>query len=196
MPLQSLQSRTSRHIRWGWLAAYFAAYMFASVCDLVTTDLALLNEGAHEANAVIAQDGLYSALRAWQLTAAGGAAMVAVFAFGLIYAPRVSEHWLARPIRSFMTFYVNPWSRRVIDRSPLHMISLALGMVVLRLLASINNLLIWNDLTGPLGFAANELAKLTTPLTGFMIAIGSVYFLLSMALSPLAVRLLRRVRDD
>jgi hypothetical protein len=71
--------------------------------------------------------------------------------FGALSARWVSEHWLQHSIRSFAKFYVIFWSRKVMDRSPLHMLGFAIAFIPLRLLAAANNLLIYLFGTGPLG---------------------------------------------
>jgi len=83
---------------------------------------------------------------------------------------------------------MNPWSRRFIDRSPLHYLSLAFGYVALRLLAAVNNLLIAADLPGPLGLAVHMIGKQTTPFVGFALAVGGFYLVLSIAMTkPIAL---------
>ena len=55
--------------------------------------------------------------------------------FGLLNARHVSQRWLQHPEHSFGKFYIIPWRKKVLDRSPLHMASFAIAFVPLRLLA-------------------------------------------------------------
>jgi hypothetical protein len=190
----------SRMLRLGVVpatAAYVIAYALGSWADLGSTALALQVEGASETNIFFTSGGSYSAADAMGMTIGGGVVMTAVFVFGYLNMDRISDRWLRRPVLSFATFYMNPWSRRFIDRSPLHYLSLAVGYVALRLLAGINNSLIAADLPGPLGLSVHWLGKQTTPLTGFALAVGGLYLVLSIILTkPVAWAILRQRQED
>lgn len=183
-------------VRLGLLGTYLAAFLAASYLDLWTTGQALHHAGVSESNVYATSAGLYSASRAWLITAAGGAVMASLFAFGLRNAALVSETSLDHPLRSFSKFYLNPWSRRFIDRSPLHAISFALAFVLLRLLAAANNSVLMAGGVGPLGAAVRWVGRLTSPASGFVLTIGIVSVGLSVLLSPTAAALVRRVRTD
>ena len=181
--------------RSGMLAWFLLAYFAASALDLGTTSLALLRPGAAEANMFATSSGIYSALKGIALTLFGAAGMGWMFAFGLRHADRIEERWLRHPVRSFACFYINPWAPGAIVRSPLHLASYAIAFVVLRLLAAGNNLLIAAGDVGPLGLAVREAGRLTTPVAGFALAIGGAYLLITVAVSPLAARLMRLSRS-
>src|SRR5205814_6704409 len=166
-----------------WAVLYLLAYLLASYLDLGTTALALRRPEVHERNVFSVNAQGYVATRAWFITVIGGVAMEAFVLFGVRYAARVDGIWLRRPIRSFAKFYINPWSESVIDRSPLHMLSFALAFVVLRVLAAINNLLLYEYGFGPLGALVGAVGARTSPLVGFCLVIALVFYLLAMALS-------------
>ncbi|MEI9927102.1 MAG: hypothetical protein WDN44_04465 [Sphingomonas sp.] len=178
-----------------WCVGYSVAYVIASGLDLWTTALALLRPDASEANVFATADGVYLPLRVLAVNAAGGIGMLAMFAFGLHYAERVSDRVLLRPMRSFLSFYINPWSRRAFDRSPLHLASYAIGFLVLRVLAAGNNLMIVAGGAGPLGIGVREAGRLSTPMIGFAAAMGAIYVLITVAVSPVAARILGRFRS-
>jgi hypothetical protein len=100
----------------------------------------------------------------------------------------VSEHWLQHPIRSFAKFYVIFWSRKVMDRSPLHMLNFAIAFIPLRLLAAANNLLIYHFGTGPLGRLIGLLTHYMSPAAAFWLVMGWLFYLLAFACAPLATR--------
>ncbi len=180
------------------IAAYVAVYLLVSSLDLWSTALALRLSGTSEANVFVTDGGLYNSARAWLITFAGGAVVTGMFAFGVMRAPQVAERWLERPVRSFLEvrsiLRLNPFSHRSIHRSPLHMMSFALAFVVLRLLAGVNNLLIYEGYTGPIGAAVRAVGRVTTPLLGFVLAGGGLYILLVLAVAPAAARLISWVR--
>jgi hypothetical protein len=130
---------------------YLLAYFCASYLDLATTALAVRRPDVHERNVFAVDAQGYAPTRAWLITAAGAIVMEAFLLFGIRHAVKVDEIWLRRPIRSFAKFYVSPWSKNVIDRSPLHMLSFAMAFVVLRVLAAANNFLLYEYGFGPLG---------------------------------------------
>lgn len=192
-PSGSLQAGT--RIKFVCVAAFALAFLAASGLDLWTTEWALVRSDAAEANLYATDDGQYSATRAWTYTAIGGALMTAWFAFGIFNADRVSSEWLRRPVRSFFHLYSNPlfsipWSRRVIDRSPLHAIAITIAFVALRMLAAFNNALIAMGLDGPISIAIRLISQFSSPLTGFLVAVPVLYIAIILALSPLAARLI------
>lgn len=134
----------------------------------------------------------YSSAKAWTITAAGALFILPFLVFGLLAARRVSPMWLQRPIRSFARFYINPFSRKVIDRSPLHMLSFVIAFPVLRLLAAGNNWLISETGTGPIGWLVGQVSIATNPTLGFWLVLGPLFYLLAFACSPFAVFVLRR----
>jgi hypothetical protein len=181
---------------WVWVGAYLVAYLAASALDLVTTELALMRPGSSEANVYATNSGVYSAEKAWLITAAGAAFMLPLFAFGVRNANTVSERWLNAPVRSFGTIYLNPFSRRFIDRAPLHAIAWAIAFVMFRLLAAINNALIAAAGAGPIGRAVRAVGRVTSAELGFIIVIGVMYVLLTIALSPWAAKIIKLIRHE
>lgn len=178
------------------LDIYVAAFLSASYLDLWTTAQALHHAGVSEANVYSTSQGIYSAAKAWATTAGGGVVMASLFAFGIRNAGFVSDAAIEHPVRSFSKFYLNPWSRRFIDRSPLHALSYALAFVLLRLLAAGNNSVLMVGGVGPLGAAVRWVGRMTSPALGFVLAIGVVYFGLAIVLSPVAAELVKRSRGE
>ncbi len=171
---------------------YLAVYGVVSWADLFTTKLALQQPNTVEGNVyAVGADG-YSASKAWTITAVGALFILPFLVFGLVVARRVSERWLQQPIRSFGKFYINPFSEKVIDRSPLHMLSFVLAFPLLRLLAAGNNWLISETGTGPIGWLVGQVSNATNPTLGFWLVLGPLFYLLAFACSPLAVLILRR----
>ncbi|MBB6250098.1 hypothetical protein [Nitrospirillum iridis] len=176
---------------------YAVAYLLASGWDLWTTMLALrAGAGVHEGNVFTLADVGYSLGRAGAITLMGGLAQLALFVFGVRNVTRIAPLWLDRPLASFRRPYLNPWSRRHIDRSPLHALSYALAFISLRLLAAGNNWILAEGGTGPLGLLVTWATRLTTPLIGFALSMGGLYLLLALALSPLAAGLARWLMND
>ena len=171
---------------------YLAVYAVVSWADLFTTKLALQQPNTVEGNVYAVGDDGYSASKAWTITAFGALFILPFLVFGLSAARRVSERWLQHPIRSFGKFYINPFSRKVIDRSPLHMLSFVLAFPLLRLLAAGNNWMISETGTGPLGWLVGQLSNATNPTLGFWLVLGPLFYLLAFACSPLAVFMLRK----
>jgi hypothetical protein len=174
------------------LLVYLVAYFLAAYLDLYTTVLALQQPGVTEGNVYSTSDAGYSSATAWVITGIISPVMAAFMVFGLAKAHRVSQRWLDHPVRSFGKFYIFPWQREVLDRSPLHMASFAIAFPALRLLAAGNNLLIWGYGTGPLGWLVGVASEHTSPAVGFWLALGPLYFLLAVAFAPLAALLVRR----
>lgn len=171
---------------------YLAIYALVSWADLFTTKLALQQPNTVEGNVYAVGDDGYSAAKAWAITAVGALFILPFLVFGLLAARRVSERWLRHPIRSFAKLYINPFSRKVIDRSPLHMLSFVLAFPVLRLLAAGNNWLISETGTGPIGRLVGQVSNATNPTLGFWLVLGPLFYLLAFACSPLATFVLRR----
>jgi|GEM_PF-1534871 len=171
-----------------WTAIYFVAYCAASALDLGTTELALRAGGA-EANVFATEGGVYANLRSLAMTSAGGVVMTALFTFGIANAGRVSDKWLRRPMASFMTFYVNPWSPRFTDRSPLHAVCFAAAFALLRTLAAANNLVIVEGGVGPIGAAVRAVGRLTSAQLGLALVVGPIYIALAVLLGPVFARL-------
>lgn len=174
--------------------AYALPFLVASWLDLWTTSLALTQPGASEGNVYATDGGAYLSGRAWAMTAIGGAMIEAFLLFAGLSAERVADHWLDRPMRSFTRVYINPWARSVIDRSPLHALSYVLAFVPLRLLAAINNALIWKTGAGPLGEAIGVLSHWIGATGAFWLVMGPLFCLMAVAISPVAAKILRWVR--
>ncbi len=173
---------------------YLAAYLVASALDLWTTEVALREAGVSEGNVFATEGGSYAAGKAWAITVVAAVVLVACVVFSAVYAHRVAEVWLRHPMRSFARLYMNPWSKAVIDRSPLHALSYAIAFVVLRLIAAANNLLIVGCGIAPLGSLVKTVSTLTSPIVGLVVVIGAAYVLLAIGLSPLAARLIAAQR--
>ncbi|MGZ5564903.1 MAG: hypothetical protein ACXWFY_06915 [Chthoniobacterales bacterium] len=144
----------------------------------------------HERNVFAVNAHGYDAARAWIITVIGAVVMEMFVLFSLRHADSVARTWLQHPIRSFAKFYLNPWSKNAIDRSPLHMLSFAIAFVLLRVLAAGNNLLLYKYGFGPLGALVGAVAARTSALVGFCLVLIVVFYLLAMAVSPLAARVM------
>jgi hypothetical protein len=170
--------------------AYLVAYSIASYLDLSTTALALRQSQVHEQNVFVTAGSSYLSLRAWAITFLGGIFMVGCVAFAFLNAPRVEQTWLEHPGRSFALFYINPWSQAAIGRSPLHMLSFAMAFVVLRLMAAGNNLSIhWYGIA-PIGLPIEWIGRRSSPVIGFAAVLIPLFYLLSLALSRPAARII------
>jgi hypothetical protein len=66
----------------------------------------------------------------------------------------------------------------------------------LRLLAAGNNVLICYYGTAPLGRLVGVASRYTSPAIGFWLVLGPLFYLLAIALSPLAAVLIRRFQRD
>src|SRR5205085_3653135 len=175
--------------------SYLLAYLIASYLDLHTTILALQRPGTSEGNVYSTSGHDYIATKAWLVTVAGALFIEMFLLFGALNARRVAGHWLRHPLRSWGKFYIAFWSRRVIDRSPLHMLSFVIAFVPLRLLATANNLLIHYYGTAPLGRLVGFVSRHTSPTAGFWLVMGTVFYLLAFASAPAAARLIIWLRD-
>lgn len=171
---------------------YLAIYAIVSWADLFTTKLALQQPFAVETNVFVVSEQGYSGSKALTLSVVGAVFLLPFLVFGLVAAQRVSERWLQQPIRSFGKWYLNPFSKQVIDRSPLHMLSIALAFPPIKLLAAGNNWLIAQTGDGPIGWIIVRVSKATSPALGFGLVLGSISILLIFACSPLAALILRR----
>jgi len=181
----------------GFAAVYFAA----SGADLWTTALALHRPDASEGNVFATTSGAYNSAKAWWITEAAAVLVIGLFVQGVAYAGRVSPYWLDRPMRSYFYRHFNPlfidtWSKRSRDRAPIHAVSFALAFVVLRFLAAGNNLIIAAGYAGPLGLAVRAVGRLTTPGTGLLIAMGTLYIALAIGVSPVSALFLRSLRVE
>jgi len=169
---------------------YLAAYLIASFLDLSTTALALQRSAAHEGNVFVTDAQTYMSARAWIITAGAGLTMVGCVVFAVSNAGRVEDAWLRRPMRSFAVFYVNPWAPAAIGKSPLHMLSFAIAFVAMRLLAAANNVLIHVYGFAPIGGPIEWIARRSSPVFGFAAVIVPLFYVLAIAVSPLAARMI------
>lgn len=170
---------------------YLVAYSIVSYADLYTTGLALKQPGTVEGNVYANGEGGYSSVAAWAITVAGAAFIVGCLVWSLVQSRHVSAPCLRHPIRSFGKLYILPWSKRILDRSPLHMLSFVIAFLLLRLLAAGNNWMIHESGTGPLGWLVGIASNYTTPTIGFWLVLAPLFYLLAIALSPLAARVIR-----
>lgn len=177
-----------------WIAVYLLCYFVASSLDLWTTAMVLRTPGGFEANVYVAPGQIYRPLNAWAVTLAAGGVMAALFAFGIANAGLVSKHWLSQPIRSLGKAYLNPFSRRLIDRSPLHAMAWALAFVLLRLLAALNNWMIAAGTIGPIGKLVSTLALITSPTISFIVVAAGLFGALMVVMLPVAARLITLLR--
>ena len=176
-------------------ALYMVAYFTASYLDLATTALGLQRPGVYEKNVFATNAAGYSPARAWRLTAAGAVVLGACILFAARYSASVDGKWLRHPVRSFGKFYLNPWSKSGLGVSPLHMLSLAIAFVLLRIVAAANNLSIYWSGFGPIGELIKLVAARTSPLAGFCIVAFSCFVLTIVAVAPLAARLIASWRS-
>ena len=174
---------------------YLLAYFVSSYLDLRTTALALQRPGTSEGNVYSTSGPDFSATKAWMITAAGALFIEAFLLFGALNARGVSDHWLRHPIRSFGKIYVVFWSPKVMDRSPLHMLSFVIAFVPLRLLAAANNVLIFHYGTAPLGRLIGFLSHRISSVGAFWLVMGTLFYLLAFGCSPLAARLIVWLRS-
>jgi hypothetical protein len=174
---------------------YLVVYFVAAYLDLHTTRLALQQPGTTEGNVYSTSDSEYSSTTAWMITGIAAPIILGFLIFGLVNAHRVSQHWLEHPVQSFGKFYIIPWRKKILDRSPLHMASFAMAFPALRLLAAGNNLLIYKYGTAPLGWLVGIAAKHTSPTIGFWLVLGPLFCLLAVAFAPLAANVLTRFQQ-
>jgi len=174
---------------------YLLIYFFASFLDHSTTSLALQSSGAHEGNVVSSSHGYVSA-RAWAITVIAAFLMAGCVGFAVRNADRTEEVWLQHPVRSFGLFYVNPWARAAISRSPIHMLSFAIAFPVLRILAAGNNLMIHFYGIAPIGAPIEWISRRSSPLVGFALVLCLVFYLLAVLVSPVAARLVSSWRNE
>jgi hypothetical protein len=192
---QPARRNSIRLSRAAWLVAlYFIAYLFASWLDLTTTVLALHRPEASEGNVYASNAGGYVSAKAWLITVVGGLVIEACLIWSVVAAGQVADRWIEHPIRSFAKLYINPWSRTVRDRAPLHMMSFVLAFVPLRLLAAANNVLIAGSGTAPLGRLVGLASRATSPQLGFWLILGPLFYALAIATAPIAARLTNWVR--
>jgi hypothetical protein len=169
---------------------YLVLYSLAAYSDLWTTRLVLSQTGAHEGNSFVRNGEEYLPSRALMVNLAGAVIMAACVIFAANHAEQVEIKWLRRPIASFGKIYLNPWSTRAIGVSPLHMLSTAMAFLALRVVAAGNNLLIHFYGFAPIGALISVVAQHTSELAAFAVVIVTLFYLLAIAVSPLAARLL------
>jgi hypothetical protein len=169
---------------------YLPLYALASYLDLWTTRLALATSGTHEANTFVTKGRVYVTTQAWITTVIGGILMIGCVAFAAAYAERMDEQWLLRPVSSFQKLYVNPWAKAAMAVSPLHALSMAIGFVLLRIVAAGNNTLIYFYGIAPIGGLIERVARHTSATAAFVLVILPSFYLLAMAVSPLAAKIL------
>lgn len=116
--------------------------------------------------------------------------MAACILFAVRNSASVEDTWLRHPVRSFGKFYLNPWSKSAIGVSPLHVLSLVIAFVLLRLVAGANNLSVYWYGFGPMGELIKAVAARTSPLAGFCIVVFSCFLLAIVAAAPLAARVI------
>lgn len=172
-------------------AIYLIAYFAAAWMDLYTTELALQKPGTTEGNVYATNEGGYSSKAAWMITIISAPFIAAFLAWGLIRGHHVSRYCFDHPIRSFGKFYILPWRKRILDRSPLHMASFAIAFPALRVLAAGNNLMIYLIGTGPLGWLVGYFSNRTTPAIGFWLVMGPLFCLLAIGFAPTAGSILK-----
>lgn len=171
-----------------WTIIYFIAFCGASALDLGTTELAIRAGGA-EGNVFATDGGVYASARSLIMTAVASVVMTGLFVFGIANAKRVSKRWLARPMASFVTLYINPWSAQFIDRSPLHAVSFAVAFVLLRVVAAANNLFIVEGGVGPIGAAVRAVGRLTSPELGLALVVAPLHIAMAVLLGPICAKL-------
>ena len=84
---------------------------------------------------------------------------------------------------------LNPWSKGAIGVSPLHLLSMALAFVAMRLLAAGNNLLIHFYGFAPIGAPIKRLAQQISAFAAFGIVIVPLFCVLAIVTS-IAARVL------
>ncbi len=174
---------------------YLIAYFVASYMDLATTSLGLQRAGAYEKNVFATDATGYLPVRAWLLTAGGAIVMTGCILFAARFRASVDPRWLREPVRSFGTLYVNPFSKEALSVSPMHALSLAIGFVLLRIVAAANNLSVyWIDF-GPMGELIKAIGARTSPLAGFAIVACSSYLVACVVVSPMAARIIASWRS-
>jgi hypothetical protein len=169
---------------------YLLAYSLAACADLWTTTFAIVRAGAHEGNIFATNGPVYVPSRALIINIGGAVIMTACVVFSANYAESMDPRWLLRPMASFGKMYLNPWSPAAIRVSPLHMLSLALGFVALRLLAAGNNMLIYFYGIAPIGAIIKIIAQHTSSLLAFSIVLVPLFYVLAIGVSPISAKLL------
>jgi hypothetical protein len=169
---------------------YLLGYSLVACADLWTTTFAIARAGAHEGNIFATNGPVYMPTRAWIINIGGAVIMTACVVFSANYAESMDPQWLLRPMASFGKMYLNPWSPAAIRVSPLHMLSLALGFVALRLLAAGNNTLIYFYGIAPIGAPIKIIAQHTSSVLAFAIVLVPLFYLLAIGVSPISAKLL------
>jgi hypothetical protein len=169
---------------------YLPLYVLASYLDMWTTHLALATAGVHEGNAFVTSAQVYLTTRSWIITIVGGVLMIGCVVFAAAYAERMDAQWLLRPVSSFRKSYLNPWSEAAMTVAPLHALSLAIGFALLRILAAANNSLIYSYGVAPIGGLIDLVARRLPAMAAFVIVIVALFYLLAIAVSPLAAKII------
>ena len=169
---------------------YLVLYSLAAFLDLSTTMIALSRSGAHEGNSFVSNGQSYLPARALIVNLAGAVVMTACVIFSVNHAQQVETKWLDHPVASFGKIYLNPWSAGASGVSPLHMLSMAIAFLAMRVVAAANNLLIYFYGFAPIGALITGMARHTSELVAFAVVIISLFYLLAIAVSPIAAKLL------
>jgi len=169
---------------------YLLLYSLAAYLDLWTTMVALSQPGVHEGNSVVRKGQAYLPKRALIVNLAGAVIMTACVVFSANHAERVETRWLHRPIASFGKIYLNPWSSEAIGVSPLHMLSMAVAFLAMRLVAAGNNMLIYFYGFAPIGALIDGIGQHTSATVAFSVVVLPLFYLLAIVVSPLAAKLL------
>jgi hypothetical protein len=177
-------------------AVYAVAYLAAAALDLKTTLMALQRPEASEGNVYASGAAGYDVGRAWLISLGMGILIEGFLLFGALNAGKVADAWLQRPVRSFAKIYINPFAPSVIDRAPLHALAFVLAFPLLRVLASVNNLMIWAGQPAPLGRFIGVVSRATTPTIAFWAVMAPLFYLVTFASAPLAVRVIRWLRSE
>lgn len=178
-----------------WLLLYVIAYCVGAALDLSST-IAATSYGIGEGNTYTLSNGAYVASRALAINVAGGLIMLVLWGVGIARAASVSICWLDHPFASWQKFYFNPFASAVADRAPLHLVAWAVGFVVFRLLAAVNNAMLMVGLAGPIGWTIFALAPAIGKTAAFMLVVAIWYLCLTILSTPLAAVILRRRRAE
>lgn len=158
--------------------------------DLATTTLGLTKSGVSEMNPFAVNSDGYSSHNAWFLTVIGAVVLTAYILVSFRNSHRVEEHWLQYPVHSFGKLYFNPLSKEALKYTPIHFLSLALAFPLFRILAALNDLVVFWYGIGPLGGLMEIVAVKTSPLIGFSL-IGFLFFgLITLIVAPFSARII------
>ncbi len=76
------------------------------------------------------------------------------------------------------------------------MLSMAIAFLGIRVIAAVNNLLIYFYGIGPIGALINGMARHTSALIAFSVVIVPLFYLLAIAVSPWAAKLVSSWQED